>query len=64
MHIEEERCKIVQVCSRLEEILDTTSYFVDKSQDILEVLIGRIVWIETNKETPVEIPGKDRHSLK
>ena len=36
--IEEERCKILQIDSRLEEILDTTSYFVDKSQDILEVL--------------------------
>ena len=62
--IEEERCKIVQIDSRLEEILDTTSYFVDRSQDILEVLTGRIVWIETNEETPVELPAKYRHSLK
>ena len=62
--IEEERCKIVKIDSRLEEILDTTSYFVDRSQDILEVLIGRIVWIETNEETPVELPAKYRHSLK
>ena len=44
--------------------MDTTSYFVDRSQDILEVLAGRIVWIETNEETPVEVPAKDRHSLK
>ena len=57
-------CKIVQIDSRLEEILDTTSYFVDRSQDILEVLTGRIVWIETNEETPAELPAKDRHSLK
>ena len=63
MSIEEERCKILQIDSRLEEILDTT-YFVDRCQDILEVLAGRIVWIETNKETPAEIPAKDRHSLK
>ena len=64
MCIEEERCKIVQIDSRLEEILDTTSYFVDRSQDILEVLTGRIVSIETNEETPVELPAKYRHSLK
>ena len=55
---------IVQIDSRLEEILNTTSYFVDKSQDILEVLIGRIVWIETNEEIPAEPPTKYRHSLK
>ena len=59
MCIEEERCKIVQIDSRLEEILDTTSYFVDRSQDILEVLTGRIVWIETNEETPTELPAKN-----
>ena len=64
MCIEEERCKILQIDSRLEEILDTTSYFVDRSQDILEVLARRIVWIETNEETPIELPTKDRHSLK
>ena len=64
MRIEEERCNIVQIDSRLEEILDTTSCFVDRSQDILEVLTGGIVCIETNEETPVELPTKDRHSLK
>ena len=64
MSIEEERCKILQIDSRLEEILDTTSYFVDRSQDILEVLTGRIVWLETNEETLAELPTKDRHSLK
>ena len=52
MCIKEERCKILQIDSRLEEILDTTSYFVDRSQDILEVLAGRILWIEANEETP------------
>ena len=62
--IEEERCKIVQIDSRLEEILDTTSYFVDRSQDILEILTGRIVWIETNEETPAELPVKDQQILK
>ena len=41
--IEEERCKVFQVDNRLEEILETYSYFVDRSQDILEVLIRRMV---------------------
>ena len=62
--IEEERCKILQIDSRLEEILETTSYFVDRSQDILEVLTGRIVRIETNEEITVDLPAKDQHSLK
>ena len=64
MCIEEERCKIVQIDRRLEEILDTTSYFIDRSQDILEVLTGRIVWIETNEEPPAELPAKGQQSLK
>ena len=49
MSIEEERCNILYIDTRLEEILDTTSYFVDRSQDILEVLTGRIVWLETSE---------------
>ena len=44
--------------------MDTTSYFVARYQDILEVLVGRMVRIETNEETPAELPDKDRHSLK
>ena len=64
MHIEEERCKILQIDSRLEEILDTMSYFMDRSQEILEILTGRIVWIETNEEPPAEILVKDQQSLK
>ena len=43
MCVVEERCKILQIDSRLEEILDTTSYFLDRSQEILEILTGRIV---------------------
>ena len=32
--IEDKRCKILQIDTRLEEILDTTSYFLDRSMDI------------------------------
>ena len=64
MCVEEERCKILQIDRRLEDILDTTSYFLDRSQEILEILRGRIVWIETNEEPPAELPVKDQQSLK
>ena len=43
IRIEDERCKILQIDTRLEEIVDTTSYFLDRSQDILEILKGRMV---------------------
>ena len=58
MCIEEERRKILQTDNILEEILDTTSYFLDRSQEILEILTRRIVWIETNEDCPIELPVK------
>ena len=58
--IEEERCRVLQVDGRLEEILGTSSYFVDRSQDILEVLKTRMARLENNEEAPVELPSKDR----
>ena len=61
--IEEESCKILQVDNRLEEILETSSYFVDKSQDILEVLTGRMARLEANEETPADLPSKDQQAL-
>ena len=48
----------------MEEILETSSYFVDRSQDILEVLTARMARLENNEETPVELPSKDTHALK
>ena len=36
--VEKERCKVLQIDERLEEILETTSFFVDRSQYVLEVL--------------------------
>ena len=62
--IEEEKCKVVQIDGRLEEILETSSYFVDRSQDFLEVLIARMERLENNEETPAEQPSKDRQALK
>ena len=62
--IEEERCRVLQVDNRLEEILETTSYFVDRSQDILEVLTGRIGRMGANEEIPIDLPAKDQKILK
>ena len=61
--IEEERCRVLQVESRLEEILETSSYFVDRSQDILEVQTARMARLENNEEAP-ELPSKDRQALR
>ena len=58
--IEDERCKILQIDTRLEEILDTTSYFLDRSQDILEIQTGIMVWAETNKESLTDLAVKDQ----
>ena len=62
--IEEERCKVLQVDSWLEEILETSSYFVDRSQDILEVLSGRMARSEANEDTPADLPSKDQEALR
>ena len=62
--IKDERCEVLQIDNRLEEILETTSYFVDRSQYILEVLTGRMVRIETNEEIPTDLPAKGQNSLK
>ena len=55
---------MLQVDNRLEEILETSSYFVDRSQDVLEVLIARMARLENNEETSAELPAKDQQALK
>ena len=62
--IEEERCKVLQVDSRLEDILETSSYFVERLQDILEVLTGRMARLEANEETPVYLPSKYQQAVR
>ena len=61
--LEEERCQILQVDSRLEEILETASYFVDRSQDILEVLTTRMARVEKGEEVPAGLSDKNRQTL-
>ena len=54
----------MQIDTRLEEIINTTSYFLDRTRDILEILKGRMVWVETNKESPAYLSVKDQQTLK
>ena len=60
----EERFKVQQIDIRLEEIVSTTLYFLDRTQDMLETLQGRMTWVETNKESPIDISFKDLETIK
>ena len=60
----EEMLKVQQVEIRLEEIINTTSYFLDRMLDILEALQGRMTWLETNKEPLADVPIKDLETIK
>ena len=62
--IEGERCRVLYIDGLLEEILETFSYFIDRSQDVLEVLTARMARLENNEETPAELPSKDQQALK
>ena len=64
LQIEEEMLKFQQVETRLEEIVSTASYFLDRTQDILEILQGRLSWLETTKEPPYDAPIKDLETVK
>ena len=44
--------------------METASYFVDRSQDVLKVLTARMARLENNEETPAELPSKDKQALK
>ena len=44
--------------------MSTTSYFLEKTQDILEILQGRMTWLETTKEPPTDAPIKDVETVK
>ena len=64
LQIAEERLKFQQIEIRLEEIVSTTSYFLDRTQDILETLRGRMDWAEANKEHPADILVKYQETIK
>ena len=55
---------MLQINGQLKEILETASYFVDRSQDVLEILTVRMTRLENNEESPAELPAKDQQALK
>ena len=44
--------------------MSTASYFLDRTQDILEILHGRLTWLETTKGPPADTPIKDLETVK
>ena len=64
LQMAEEMLKVQQVETRLEEIVSIASYFLDRTQDILEILQGRLAWLETTKEPLAFAPIKDVETVK
>ena len=64
LQIAEERFKVQQIDIRLEEIVSTTSYFLDRTQNILETLRRRMAWVDANKESPTDICVKDQDTIR
>ena len=44
--------------------MSTTSYFLDRTQDILEIPQERLTWLETTNEPPVDAPIKVLETMK
>ena len=44
--------------------METYSYFMDRAQDVLEVLNAKMARLENDAETPAELPTKDHQALK
>ena len=44
--------------------METSSYFVDRSQEVLEVLSARMARPKDDAETPEGLPAKDHQALK
>ena len=55
---------MLQINGQLKEILETASYFVDRSQEVLEVPTLRMARLENNEETPADLSAKDQQALK
>ena len=64
LQITKEMLKVQQVETRLKEIVSTTSYFLDRTRDILEILQEHLNWLETTKELPADAPIKDLETVK
>ena len=59
VHITEEVLNFRKVEDRLEKILVIASQFRDKTQNVMEIIQGRLTWLEAAKEPPMNTPVKD-----
>ena len=64
LQMEKEMLKVQQVEIRLEQIINIASYFLDRTQDILEALQGHMTWLEMTKEPTADAPIKDLEIVK
>ena len=58
LQIADEMLKLWRVEARSEGIMNITSHFIDKTQDILEIIQERLTWLETTKEPLANAPIK------
>ena len=63
VQIVEEVFKAKQVEDRLQEISAIATEFKYKTQDVVEVIQGRLAWLETTKEPPKNTPVKTTEKL-
>ena len=59
VQISREVVKFKQVEDRLREISATATEFKDKTQDIIEIIQGRLTWLEATTKPPENTPVKD-----
>ena len=59
LQIADEMLKVRQMEATLEEIVSTASHFIDRTQYILEIILGCFTWLETTKEPFANAPIKD-----
>ena len=63
VQIAEEVLNVRKVEDRLEEISVIASQFKDKTQNVMEIIQGRLAWLETTKEPLTNAPVKDSERM-
>ena len=59
VQITEEVLKVRKIEARIEENSFIGSHFKDKTQNVMEIIQGRLAWLETTKEPPTNTPFKN-----
>ena len=63
VQIAEEVLKVRKVEARLEEISVIASQFKEKTQNVMEIIQGRLAWLETTKDPPANTPARDSERI-